>query len=144
MRRAARGCVLEFDADAAVRGISDGLFGLVADVTIVLQAATGRGPEGAGELYTGKTRLTRERTVRSTRCKLKGSIARMRMRKGAGSREVEGGRVEKGRREERCSPIDAAIGGKTLWGGGAPELGDLRLVEDGGELEGIVVPLLTS
>ena len=65
--------------------------------------------------------MTRERTVRSTRCKLKGSIARMRMRKGAGSREVEGGRVEKGRREERCSPIDAAIGGKTLWGGGAPE-----------------------
>ena len=48
MRRAARGCVLEFDADAAVRSISDGLFGLVADVTIVLQAATGRGPEGAG------------------------------------------------------------------------------------------------
>ena len=85
--------------------------------------------------------MTRERTVRSTRCKLKGSIARMRMRKGC---RKQGGRVEKGRREERCSPIDAAIGGKTLWGGGAPELGDLRLVKDGGELEGIVVPLLTS
>ena len=66
--------------------------------------------------------MTRERTVRSTRCKLKGSIARMRMRKGAGSREVEGGRVEKGRREERCSPIDAAIGGKTLWGGAVAHL----------------------
>ena len=83
--------------------------------------------------------MTRERTVRSTRCELKGSIARMRMRKGAGSREVEGGRVEKGRREERCSPIEAAIGGKTLWGGDAPELGDLRLVEDGGEREGTLV-----
>ena len=35
--------------------------------------------------------------------------------------------------------IDAAIGGKTLWGGGAPELGDLRLVEDGGEREGTLV-----
>ena len=47
MRQAARGCVLEFNADAAARGmISDGLFGLVADVRIVLQAATGR-PEGA-------------------------------------------------------------------------------------------------
>ena len=44
--QAVRGCVLEFDADAAARGISDGLFGLVADVRIVLQAATGR-PEGA-------------------------------------------------------------------------------------------------
>ena len=46
MRQAARGCVLELNADAAARGISDGLFGLVADVRIVLQAATGR-PEGA-------------------------------------------------------------------------------------------------
>ena len=80
--------------------------------------------------------MTGERTVRSTRRTLKGSIARMRMRKGC---RKQGGRVEKGRREERCSPIDAAIGGKTLWGGGAPELGDLCLVEDGGEREGALV-----
>ena len=37
----ARDCVLEFDADAAARGISDGLSGLVADV-IAPRAATGR------------------------------------------------------------------------------------------------------
>ena len=40
----ARGCVLECDADAVASGISDRLFGLVADV-IAAQAATQR-PEG--------------------------------------------------------------------------------------------------
>ena len=40
----ARGCVLECDADAVASGISDHLFGLVADV-IAAQAATQR-PEG--------------------------------------------------------------------------------------------------
>ena len=44
--QAARGCVLELDADTAARGISGGLCGLVADA-IAPQAATGR-PEGAG------------------------------------------------------------------------------------------------
>ena len=77
--------------------------------------------------------MTGERTVRSTRRTLKGSIARMRLRKGC---RKQGGRVEKGRREERCSPIDAAIGGKTLWGGGALERGDLCLLEDGSERGG--------
>ena len=46
MRQAARSCVLEDDADAVARGISDRLFGLVADA-IAPQAATER-PEGAG------------------------------------------------------------------------------------------------
>ena len=75
----AHSCVLEFDADAAARGISDGLFGLAADA-IAPQAATGR-RKGRGR-YTGEARLTGERTVRSTRRSLKGSIARMKMRKG--------------------------------------------------------------
>ena len=60
----------------------------------------------------------------------------MRLRKGC---RKQGGRVEKGRREERCSPTDAAIGGKTFWGGGAPEHGDYCLPEDGGEREGTLV-----
>eukprot|EP00964_Phaeocystis_antarctica_P063771 scaffold38296_cov45-Phaeocystis_antarctica.AAC.1 len=37
--QAVRGCVLEGDADAAARGVFDGLFGLVVEV-VALQAAT--------------------------------------------------------------------------------------------------------
>ena len=40
--QAVRGCVLEFDADAAARGVSDGLFGLLVEV-VVPQAARGGG-----------------------------------------------------------------------------------------------------
>ena len=35
-----RGCVLESDADAAANGISDCLFGLVADAIIFVQTAS--------------------------------------------------------------------------------------------------------
>ena len=45
VRQAVCGCVLEGDADAAARGIFDGLFGLVVEV-VVLQAATGRSHGG--------------------------------------------------------------------------------------------------
>ena len=45
MRQAARDCVLEFDADAAARGISDRQFGLVADA-IAPPRETGRGGVG--------------------------------------------------------------------------------------------------
>ena len=41
VRQAVRGCVLEGDADAAARGVFDGLFGLVVEV-VAHQAATGR------------------------------------------------------------------------------------------------------
>ena len=41
VRQAVRGCVLEGDADAAARGVFDGLFGLGVEA-VVLQAATGR------------------------------------------------------------------------------------------------------
>ena len=40
--QAVRGCVLEFDADAAARGISDGLLYLLVEA-VVPQAATGGG-----------------------------------------------------------------------------------------------------
>ena len=44
VRQAVRGCVLE-DADAAARGVFDGLFGLVVE-EVVPQAATGRSHGG--------------------------------------------------------------------------------------------------
>ena len=40
-----RGCVLESEADAAARGVFDGLFGPVVEA-VVLQAATGRSQGG--------------------------------------------------------------------------------------------------
>ena len=45
VRQVVRGCVLEGDADAAARGVFDGLFGLVAEA-VALQAATGGGARG--------------------------------------------------------------------------------------------------
>ena len=45
VRQAVRGCVLEGDADAAARGVFDGLFGPVVEA-VVLQAATGRSQGG--------------------------------------------------------------------------------------------------
>ena len=45
MRQAVRGRALEFDADAAARGVSDVLFGLTLEA-VVLQAATGRSQGG--------------------------------------------------------------------------------------------------
>ena len=45
VRQAVRGCALEFDADAAARGVSDVLFGLTLEA-VVLQAATGRSQGG--------------------------------------------------------------------------------------------------
>ena len=53
MREVVHGCVLEFDADAAARGVSDGLFGLVVE-TVGDQAAMGR-PQGG----TSQRALTR-------------------------------------------------------------------------------------
>jgi hypothetical protein len=52
--QAVGGCVLEFDADAAARGVSDGLFGLLVEV-VVPQAATGGREAQGGEVgrYTG-------------------------------------------------------------------------------------------
>ena len=41
MREVVRGCVLEFDADAAARGVSDGLFGLGSDVVASETASEG-------------------------------------------------------------------------------------------------------
>ena len=56
----------------------------------------------------------------------------------------KGGRVGKGLRKpegkQKCSPILTRLGGcKTLWGAGAPERGDVCLLEDGGEREGTLV-----
>ena len=45
VRQAVRGCVLEGDANAAARGIFDGLHGLAVEV-VVRQAATGRSQGG--------------------------------------------------------------------------------------------------
>ena len=45
VRQAVRGCVLEGDANAAVRGVFDGLFGLGTEA-VALQAATGRSHGG--------------------------------------------------------------------------------------------------
>ena len=45
VRQVVCGCVLEGDADAAARGVFDGLFGLVAEA-VALQAATGGGARG--------------------------------------------------------------------------------------------------
>ena len=45
VRQAVRGCALEFDADAAARGVSDVLFGLTLEA-VELQAATGRSQGG--------------------------------------------------------------------------------------------------
>ena len=53
VRQAVFGCVLDGDADAAARGIFDGLFGLVVEV-IVIQAAMGRSQ--GGEVGYGSTR----------------------------------------------------------------------------------------
>ena len=42
--------------------------------------------------------------------------------------------------KQKCSPILTRLGGcKTLWGAGAPERGDVCLLEDGGEREGTLV-----
>ena len=42
--------------------------------------------------------------------------------------------------KQKCSPILTRLGGcKTLWGAGAPERGDVCLLEDGGEREGALV-----
>ena len=45
VRQAVPGCVLDGDADAAARGVFNGLYGLVVEV-VVPQAATGRSPGG--------------------------------------------------------------------------------------------------
>ena len=45
VRQVVRGCVLEGDANAAARGVFDGLFGLGTDA-VALQAATGRSHGG--------------------------------------------------------------------------------------------------
>ena len=79
VREVVHGCVLEFDADAAARGVSDGLFGLVVE-TVGDQAAMGR-PQGG----TSQQALTRK---------------------------------------------------QMLGGGGALEVGDLCLLEDGSERNG--------
>ena len=101
----------------------------------------------------------------STRRTIEGSIAWMRMWKGC---RKQGGRLGKGARKEVCSLTVASRnvqkGGsaarkckcqraltrnRTLWGGGAPQVGDLRLLEDGGERAGalnsyLVVPQTVS
>ena len=93
--QAVGGCVLEFDADAAARGVSDGLFGLLNE-EVVPQAATGGREAQGGEVgrYTGACGdppVRQRRTwPRSTRRTVKGSMARMRMRKGC--REEDAGR----------------------------------------------------
>ena len=66
-----RGCVLESEADAAARGVFDGLFGPVVEA-VVLQAATGRSQGGEVGI--------REHTCppdRRMRCTIEGSIAWM-------------------------------------------------------------------
>ena len=45
VRQVVRGCVLEGDANAAARGVFDGLFGLGTEA-VALQAATGRSHGG--------------------------------------------------------------------------------------------------
>ena len=70
-----RGRLLEGDADAAARGVFDGLLGLIAQV-VVLQAATGRsqgGEMGAGARATHPS--DRRTWPRSTRRTMEGSIA---------------------------------------------------------------------
>ena len=58
VRQAVRGCALEFDADAAARGVSDVLFGLTLEA-VVLQAATGRSQGGE----VGKRKRTMEGSI---------------------------------------------------------------------------------
>jgi len=92
---------------------------------------------------------------RSTRRTIEGSIAWMRMWKGG---RKQGGRLGKGARKEVCSLTDASRnvqkGGSAARkckcvsghchksersGGSAPQVGDLRLLEDGGERGGALV-----
>ena len=73
VRQAVRGCVLEHgtcDADAAARGVFDGLAGLAVE-GVVIQAATGRSHGGEVGMIRPPGRRTR-RTI-------EGSIAWMRM-----------------------------------------------------------------
>jgi hypothetical protein len=54
--QAVRGFVLEFDADAAARGISDGLFGLLVEAVVPHPSCDGGGggaQGGEGGRYTG-------------------------------------------------------------------------------------------
>ena len=76
VRQVVCGCVLEGDANAAARGVFDGLFGLVTEA-VALQAATGR--SHGGEVGTG-ARVIRP-PGRRTRRTIEGSIAGMTIRK---------------------------------------------------------------
>ena len=128
VRHAVRVCVLEGDADAAARSVFDGLFGLAVEV-VVLQAATGRW-KGVRCVY-GSTRDPPARQADE------GSIAWMRMRKGC--RKTRKGTKEGDvqRREEVFANVSTVLTRKrTLWGGGALEVGDLCLLEDGSERSG--------
>eukprot|EP00964_Phaeocystis_antarctica_P012336 scaffold6811_cov55-Phaeocystis_antarctica.AAC.2 len=159
-----RGRLLEGDADAAARGVFDGL--------------SQGGEMGAGARATHPS--DRRTWPRSTRRTIEGSIAWMRMRKAV---QEAGRKTRRGTKVEMCSLIDAREtrarkGGsvrkcpaqwlprlrfcclrdcergagwetvreyacqwaltrrRTLRGGGALEVGDLRLLEDGGERRG--------
>ena len=60
-----RGRLLEDDADAAARGVFDGLFSLVGEV-VVLQAATQGGEVGMEELNHPPDKRTWPRSMRRT------------------------------------------------------------------------------
>ena len=97
----------------------------------------------------GKRLLTGERSTAAvhTAHTREQHITRMRMRKGcAQSREEGSQKSRKGTQEGRkCARLLTRLieGCKTLWGG-APELGDICLLQDGSEREGILVSNLGS
>jgi hypothetical protein len=47
--------------------------------------------------------------------------------------------VHDGYAQSVCFPLRALTQKQPLWGGGAPQVGDLRLLEDGGERGGALV-----
>jgi hypothetical protein len=118
-RVADRGRLLESDLDAAARGVFDGLFGLVGEV-VVRQAVMERS-QGV-------------RCLGARRGAWGGCVQRTKEGMRSLSGNVQG---REGKRSQRCQR--ALTEKQTLLGGGAPQVGDLRLLEDGGEGGGALV-----
>jgi hypothetical protein len=147
--QAVGGCVLEFDADAAARGVSDGLFGLLVEVVVPQAARGGGGGAQGGEVgrYTGASGdppVRQRRTwPRSTRRTVKGSMARMRTWKGC---RTQGGRLGKGGRKEMSSlmeviaNVSAGIDRKANMFGWQAHLSDLSAAAEGSNLLSTIAP----
>ena len=153
VRQAVRGCVLEGYADAAARGVVDGLFGLVVQA-VVLQAATGRSHGGevgirehAWSARPAGGRGTQSRAA-SRGCECGRRAGCREEGKGTKARDVlaiDASRNVQGR-ERKCSQMcQRAFTERQTLGGGALEVGDVCLFKDGSErncalVSDVVVP----